>query len=291
MAKVSEATLERGIEKSKLFAVNKILRHLKIVTRHGKRSIVYSIDSLVDKTPKEAIFEYKGKKTSVHEYFKKEYDIRLKSLPMVRTSSKNVHMPLELCYLQESQFLNKTKFDTNIQRELLFKSTHQPNVYFHKLARIMNRIKESDTHQTLQKFGMDISPKAARIQGRVLPAPRNLNSNNREGFYRAASPPSWAIFTFDLGMEKRELERFKGVMIDTARRNGLRLSTPAATDNLAVRSLDDVANVIDHIYKKTNVELLFIGIPSRTFLQNEHRVAPYGVDLILFFCRSRVLAK
>lgn len=265
IARVSEVALEHGLEKHKLFEVNKILRHLKMVTRHGKRPIVYSIDGIVAKTPKEAIFEHKGKKTSIYEYFKNEYEIRLKPLPMVRATSKNVHIPLELCFLQESQFLNKTKFDINVQRELLFKSTHQPNVYFHKLANIVKRINESDTTQTLSKFGVNLNTSAARISGRVLKAPLNLNSNNRDRFYRAGpAPPSWAIFTFDTrGMNDDDLSRFQAMLVDTARKFGLHLPPPTAKVNVDVKDLKDVTNVLGNIAKKTNIEFLFIGIPSR----------------------------
>ena len=72
---------------------------------------------MVAKTPEEATFEHKGKRISIHDYFKMEYNLSLKTLPMVRVTGKNnVHLPLELCYLQESQFLNKNKFDMNVQR-------------------------------------------------------------------------------------------------------------------------------------------------------------------------------
>jgi len=265
-----ECDLERGATKQMLHAANKIIRHLKIVTKHGKREITYTIDGLVEKTPKSAEFENRDGKTNAHDYFLKSYNIKLQQLPMVRTSGrKSVLIPLELALLRDSQFLNKTKFDQNIQRELLFKSTHQPNVYFHKVAKIVDRIKESDSDGILGKFGMDITPKAARIEGRVLPAPRTQGSNNRDRFVKADKSPSWGIFCFDdRQFQTKDLHRFAEDMINNAKRFGLRLDEPTFADVVPIKSIDDIIAVFHNVMKRTNVEMVFVGIPNRKSLQS-----------------------
>ena len=262
---------EQGLERvnnRQLMQVNKILRHLKVFTKHGNRMVTYTIDRIVEKYPRDAYFQHKEKgKTSIHDYFKMEYQIRLKQLPMVHVTGKdNVHLPLELCYLQESQFLNKTKFDMNIQRELLFKSTHQPNVYFHKVATIVNRINEADSKSggILKKFGMDLNSKAARFEGRVLPTPRNLNSTNRDRFYKVAPKlPEWVVFCFDNNFNEKQLENFSRQMSAKAFELGLTLDKPSTLRCIEIKSFEDIRNVFHNVHKKTNADLVFVAIPSR----------------------------
>lgn len=76
--------------------------------------------------------------------------------------------------------------------------------------------------------------------------------------------PSWGLFTFDpQGMEDAELNRLKGMLLDAATRNGLPLGAPTVLQNVHIHSPEEIINVFHNVEKRANLELLFIGMPSR----------------------------
>lgn len=232
-----------NITRANAFRATKIIKHLKVFTKHSKREVEYTIDALVDVFPQDARFDCKGKTITYSDYFFEQYGISLKRLPMVRTTKKKAHIPLELCHLKEGQFLNQTKIDANIQRDLLFKSTHTPNVYFHKVAKIINKIKEADQDKVLKEFGLDLDLRAARIEGRVLPTPRTLCSNQRDRLHKAANMPHWGVFCFsNIQYKKEDLLRFVTQMRDSARQIGINLSEPSFAECIMIKSCDDIKN-------------------------------------------------
>ena len=135
-----------------------------------------------------------------------------------------------------NQFLSNAKINSSIQRELLFKSTNTPNVYFHKLDGIVKKVAESESE--LQKsFGITMDTKPVSFTGRVLSTPRQLNGDNRGKFYKPAlSPPTrWAVFCFDMQVNPEELNGFVKQMMDRARFFGLNLGAPNPVAKVEVR--------------------------------------------------------
>ncbi|KAJ6224924.1 hypothetical protein RDWZM_003469 [Blomia tropicalis] len=252
----------RPEERSK---ANKIIRHLKVGTMHSKQTCTYIIDRISEKYPKDEKFPYRGKSCSIDEYFQLEYNIILKSLPLVKIAGKNnIYLPMEMCTLVEPQFLSQNKIDQNIQRELLFKSTHVPNVYFNKTSNFVKRIQEIDSDGILKRFGIQLDPQAARIKGRVLPIPNTISKKMDDKFFHTVNtPPEWMIFALSEECRKNDLENFAFEMKKVA--NNLGLSLPKPHD-LVVRNIsteDHISNIFSNIIKRTPVGIVIVGIPTR----------------------------
>ena len=244
---------------------NKILRHLKIFTKHSKSKISYTVDSVVLQTPQEHKFQQKdGTMVSIAQYFQTEYNIRLKKYPLVKTSGKCRYLPLELCFLIDKQFLANSKIDSNIQRELLMKSTHSPNVYMDKLKKIVDKVSNID--QGLRKsFGISaICPSPAQFTGRVLPVPRTAEGP-RGSFYKSGQAPAkWGMFCFDPQVNVQNLGRFVEEMRARARQLGLNFAqNPSPVSPVTIRNPGDIKAVFSNLQSKTNAELIFVGIPTR----------------------------
>src|SRR5690606_34475067 len=107
------------------------------------------------------------------------------------------------------------------QRELLFKSTHVPTVYFSKAQKYANEIRQIDP-DLMSEFGVDYNPKPVRLTGRVLPKPPQIGADRRDSYYRKSkSMPDWAFFSFDSRVRDGDMEQFTQRMMSTAKTKGL----------------------------------------------------------------------
>ncbi|KAJ6216351.1 hypothetical protein RDWZM_007508 [Blomia tropicalis] len=255
------ADIAQRIGMNNLDEINRLVRHLKIFTNHGKRQLTYSIDCLIPKTPNSVFIKSKdGQSISIAEYFMKEYKLRVQNWPLVKSTGKQARLlPLDLCFLVENQFLSLTKINPQIQRELLEKSTNAPNVYFDKLDGYVKKISSIDIN--LQKeFGVSIDTKPIALQGRVLQEPRVMN--DRAGFFRTGdAPKSWAIVCLDHN-QKDNLINFKKQLISSARACGIVLPEPNPCTYVGVKSIEEIGYIFQNITNKMKISFIFVGIPS-----------------------------
>ena len=269
MLNISEHDLD-NIKGCQLYQINKIIRHVRVMTRHTNREHKYIVDSLLDKKPKYATFEHNGQQISIYDYFKQEYNIRVEKWPLVKCSGKkSVYLPLDLCYLLKSQFLDQQKFDTAIRNGLLFNSTHKPNHYFHKVTTFIKNITCSDANGVLNKFGIELDRKAARFDGRVLPRPKAIATIQRDKLYSTPMSVKWTLFMFNDRSERykiHQLKRFSCQLMDTARNLGLKMNQPHSINCVRIRNIKDIDCVFHNVVRKTNSEVVLVGIPNCEFV-------------------------
>ena len=247
--------------------VNKIIKHLKFYTKHSKNKITYTVDGIVPIRPSEHIFKQKdGTDISIAAYFKKEYKINVKSYPLVKTTGKARYLPLDLAFLVDKQFLSNSKIDSNVQRELLMKSTHSPNVYFDKLEKIVGKVSGIDP--ALQKsFGIkSICPMPAQFTGRVLPVPRTVEGSRGTFYSPGNAPTKWGVFCFTeqgTAVNLEHLKNFVQSMRAKARQLNLNfVSEPTPISPVVITNKNDISAVFANLQKRTNCELIFVGIPT-----------------------------
>ena len=163
---------------------------------------------------------------------------------------------MELCFLVKNQFLSNNKINSNIQRELLLKSTNAPNIYFNKLDGIIKKIKKSD--RELQKdYGIDLDSKPIAFTGRVLPTPRQLNSDMRGKYYRTESAPArWAVFCFDNEVAQEQLTNFENLATDVEN-NSADIDT-STTDLAAIieeasASLEEMSATVENLNEQNQL--------------------------------------
>lgn len=173
---------------------------------------------------------------------------------------------MELCYLVPNQFLSNAKINSSIQRELLFKSTNTPNVYFNKLDTIVKKVAGQEP-EIQKSFGIELDYKPVQFKGRVLPTPRQLNGDTRGPFHRStAFTLNWSFITFDEELNKDSLSQFARQMADRAAQLGIKFNQqPFPLDIIPLKDPKMLETVLFNIKKKANPALMFVGIPARKF--------------------------
>ena len=260
-------TLNRG--KINIRETNKFIRHLRVFTSHSQTKIQYCIDGLVPKTPKDFTFTLKAqndekpKTISIHDYFKKEYKINLQNNFLVKTTGKNPrYLPMELCYLANSQFLSASKIDQNTQGALLLKSTHTPNVYFDKANKVANTLAGID-NALYQEFGISLKTKPIKLTGRALNTPSQLPSDSRGKFHLSAQAPKWGMFCFDKQVSKEDLKKFVDELKQNAFRFGLKFNEPCVLEAFEIKTKESVKAVFANLKRHfSDCSFVFVGIPS-----------------------------
>ena len=256
---------DQQIEEYKWREINKVVRHLKVFTSHGKGKIGYTVDRVLPRdTPQRMTFEGKdGQRVTIAQYFKTAYGMNLQALPLVQTSGKKRYLPMELCYLVDKQFLSHTKADKAVQNELLLKSTHAPNVYFDRCKKIVEKV--SSLNPALQNaFGLKtISPKPVQLVGRVLPAAPMSGRQNQ--FHKGGTVPTrWGVLVLDETVPADQVSIFVQSIQRQANALGLKFAgQPNPLMRMTVKTKESVGHIFAHLQQKTNAELVFMGIPTR----------------------------
>ncbi|KAJ6219071.1 hypothetical protein RDWZM_004883 [Blomia tropicalis] len=272
--------------KNQLAEINRLIRHLKMCTKHNSKEFTYTIDGLVPKTPSDVTFVQKdGSEITVKRYFAEKYLINLQEFPLVATklrgkNSISIMIPLELCFIPENQFLSNSKIGFETQKELLFKSTHAPNVYFNKITNYAKMITSSETGLQ-NEFGMQIDSKPLSVQGRVLPAPNQ--TGNRGSFYRPATKfanSKWGVICFDQ-IQNDQIKLFANQIIEKASEYGIRLEPPHPVINIPLTSSTNFQHIFYNLFMKAEVKFLFVGIPQKN-IAGMTSAQIYG--MVKFYC-------
>lgn len=272
--------------------LNKVLRHLKIFTTHTKSKLVATINKLLpNSSAKDTFSTDDGGKMSYIEYFQKNYKLTLKTpqFPLVELTGKGVgtskskKLPLELCYLYEKQFLNNAKYGPEIHKELLFKSTHSPNVYFNHLGVVVDKMANS-APKILADYGLNMTTAPAKFKGRELIKPQILPVQpGRSVKFYDPKPLVYAVFCLDTTVNPNNFKQFCQGLASAIRniypRN--RLIVEKIIDKNPNPTI--IKNIFENI--QTNAKdcsLVFFGIPQNGKLGRMH--GRIGITNFCFFC-------
>lgn len=256
---------------------SKLLGGLRIKTTHIDKE--YVIDGLSLKGAHEYTFSMDdGSTSTVQQYFRNRWQTGVGSFPLVRTMSslqrgnfrEKIHLPMEVCQLLPDQFLleHRQPKDQKLQTELLGFATLKPPVYFTKVVKFMEEIKKIEP-RLLRHFGVDVSDKPVKLQGRVLPLPRVLTSSNPNqrynqntfGFYKVGQvPKKWAVFCYDSTVTGDQMNIFLRAFKNDSASKGLNF--PAPTVELrTMESLADIQELFGKIREKKAFEFVLLVIP------------------------------
>jgi eukaryotic translation initiation factor 2C len=112
-----------------------------------------------------------GRKVTVAQYFMKKYNIRLQHprLPLVETTKKGVHFPIELLHIQPNQRYG-AKLDETQTASMIKFAVSPPQA---RLKAIQNGKDLLNWGQDnyLKYYGLQINPNAIKTNARILPAP------------------------------------------------------------------------------------------------------------------------
>lgn len=203
---------------------------------------------LVDKTTKEA------KKTTIVEYFKKEYKyiIKYPNLPCVESNGKKV--PLEVCRLVEKQGVNR-KLTGDETSTVIREMAVRPENYFNEVEKNLKNMKKQEHCQTSLNFGLkfdtelinvvgrEITPLPLAGQNRVI-APRDGQYDTRNvSYYKPVIIKKWVIVFLsdrrvkqDRGLEPMLFaERYR----DEGLKKGMRFERPPEIENIDIERRDN----------------------------------------------------
>ena len=227
-----------------------------------------------------------GKKTpntSLVEYFKKRYDLRLNSpeLPVVQTTKKNVVFPMELCYMNPGQrypyklnelqvccsmylLMMQSNFDLQTSAMIKF-AVQRPEG---RMAGIKDGLDMLDWKgdDYLKHYGLEINRDPIKTQARILPAPEVLFKDGKtvkpgysgrwdlrgQKFLKPNTAPlvSWGVAVIAGGLpqhqpQEAQVRAFVNKFIETYRGHG---GTVQTTSPIVQKGVADVAKAVENLF-------------------------------------------
>ncbi|CAB4010097.1 argonaute-2 isoform X1 [Paramuricea clavata] len=144
-------------------------RPIKVETTHIKRK--QKASGLSFKSAKDETFDCEGRKVSVLNYFKDQYNITLQypDLPCIKIGQKGNLIPIELCRVVDGQKKQGKLTGAQTQQMIRHTATPAPD-RLQKITELIRKLHyESDPYS--RDFGISIGNKMVTIQGRVLHPP------------------------------------------------------------------------------------------------------------------------
>ncbi|KAJ3279495.1 Eukaryotic translation initiation factor 2C, partial [Borealophlyctis nickersoniae] len=226
-----------------------ILKNFRVETTHrAEYKRKYKIAKITSNPADRTTFtwEHDGKKDliAVAEYFKTQYDIKLKfpHLPCV-VAAQNTYLPVEVCAMLPGQRVLR-KLD-DVQTSNMIKITQKkPHDRLNRINDGVNQIVGHfqggvRTNDYLQAFSIDIGRETLEVESRILPAPTiSYGKNSRERTVRpndgvwnlkdkqvAAAPEAgldrWSVIAFI--RKNPAVYNFIGQLVQTCERTGLKI--------------------------------------------------------------------
>lgn len=276
------------LQPSQIKRASKLLSGLHLKTSHTGKEQPHTIDGLSNKGAHEYTFTKEdGSTSTVQQHFREKYGIEVGPFPLVRSmtpafrssgnSREKIHLPMEVCQLLPKQFLLEHRQPSDVQTELLSLATLKPNVYFTKVVNFMHTVKQIDS-SLLDHFGVDVSAKPVKLQGRVLPLPRVLDGSkpnqrynqNKDSFYKLGQvPKKWAVFCYDSTVSKPEIDAFLKAFTEEAMAKGLNFPDPIAIAPKKMEHLADIQDLFSKIRKSNAFEFVLLVIPVRKNIKSK----------------------
>ncbi|KAL9079521.1 MAG: hypothetical protein Q9157_001579 [Trypethelium eluteriae] len=172
-----------GRLESETFKLLRVLRKVSITVIHrapdkGKPEPSYVIDKLLNQSAKEYVQKMRHPKTGKEEemtivqYFREKYNIHLKypDMPLIKTTKKDVVLPLELCKIKPKQRYVFKLNDRQISNMIKFAVTPPPQRWAH-IKEGLDMLKwVQDPY--LKAYGLKIQSQPQAVRAHVLPNPK-----------------------------------------------------------------------------------------------------------------------
>ncbi|KAL9085957.1 MAG: hypothetical protein Q9165_007319 [Trypethelium subeluteriae] len=243
-----------GRGESETFKLLRVLRKLSITVTHrgidkSKPEPSFVIDKLLNQSAKEYTQKMRHPKTgkeeemTIFQYFREKYNINLSypDMPLIKTTKKDVVLPLELCKIKPKQRYVFKLNDRQISNMIKFAVTPPPQRWSHIKEGLEMLNWEQDPY--LEAYGVKIQSQPAIVRANVLPNPKvqfgngphNPGTTGRwdlrgKKFMAGNSKElkSWGIMVVEGrgSPDKAAIERFIGEFIKVYSQHGGRVVNP-----------------------------------------------------------------
>ncbi|KAH7645309.1 argonaute 7 [Dermatophagoides farinae] len=168
-----------NFEKINFKKINSFIKNLSIYTEHGNQKRSYKIKELIATHLNEMKLSDDDDNMTILDYFNKNYpEVKINPrLPMVQMTKPHVYMPLDLCYIDEKQFVDNTKNYPNIHKVFMKECALKPESFFNKIQSYVDRIGKIGS-TILKEFGVTLQNKLVKFNGYQLDKPRMVKISN-----------------------------------------------------------------------------------------------------------------
>ena len=266
--------------------VKSVLSGVNCTTTHrGDMKQKFKIHSITNETANTWMFdnEKAGRKVSVAEYFKEEYNIVLKypNLPLVLKSNKKTAFPIEcLSIIPGQRFMSRLKGDQI--SEMIRITMRKPNHYRDEITAAVKQSLKFDQNPYIQSFGLAVGNEPMKIDARVLDAPKILLKNNslapRDGAWNLrgskfidAPPLTSCAFVFFARISNRDCEDISRIMLSKFYNAGVNtnikscpfvVANPKNGDNAVANALKDAFGQAQQKFRE-RPQMLFVVLDDR----------------------------
>ena len=262
----------------KLF--RKEIRTIKIETIHVKRK--QRVTGFSDSSAKESKFALEdGKKISVFDYFKTQYNITLKypDLPCLKVGAKGNLLPMELCNIVQGQ-RRQGRLSAQQVREMIRHTALPAPQRQQEIGRVIRNARyEEDPY--CRDFGIKVGTEMVAVKGRVLdppllnygPASRPSVEKPRDGAWNMQNKPmfepkelrEWALISYENPrfLDERAIDNFINRLVMAGKEKQLRIH-PSPCRRSIQRGYEGIGYLFGQLHKDyPNLELIVVIFPGK----------------------------
>ncbi|XP_047064964.1 protein argonaute 12-like [Lolium rigidum] len=263
--------------------LKKALRGVRVVATHRTdKKLRYKITGITQAPLKDLTFDQDGTRTSVVEYFKKQYNCSLKYInwPCLQAgsdSSRPTYLPVEVCSIVGGQRYSR-KLNERQVTGILKMTCERPAQREKSVLDIVNRNNYSNDFYS-KEFGMKVTNQLALVDARVLPAPRlkyhesgrdkvcdpfvgQWNMINKK-FVNGGSVNYWACLTFASRLHPKDIGMFCNDLARMCNSIGMQMNMKPCVDITQPSRQDSVESAIRTIHRNSSQVLAQQGLAGK----------------------------
>ncbi|KAM0874641.1 hypothetical protein ACQ4PT_037326 [Festuca glaucescens] len=247
--------------------LKKALRGVRVVATHRTdKKIRYKITGITSAPLKDLTFDQDGTRSSVVEYFKKQYSYSLKytNWPCLQagSDSRPIYLPVEVCSIVEGQRYSR-KLNERQVTGILKMTCERPPQREKSILDIVNRNNYGNDSFS-KEFGMKLTNQLALVDARVLPPPRlkyhdsgrdkvcdpfvgQWNMINKK-FVNGGSINHWACLTFTSRLHPKDIGMFCNDLARMCNSIGMQMNMKPCVDITQPNRRDSVESAIRNIH-------------------------------------------
>ncbi|KAJ3169190.1 hypothetical protein HDU88_000986 [Geranomyces variabilis] len=252
----------------------------------------FSIGSFSRETADSCMFDYKGKQTSVTQYFKAHYNLKIQYpfLPLVLKSNGKSAFPIEYLTMTPSQRF-KRKLNGDQTSDMIRATVQRPADREKKIAHAVSHTLKYQNNDHLKSFGLTVDPEPMLVPARVLKAPSIVFGNNQvmqgtDGIWKLgkklAKPTTinayaFAFFCQVSEQDAREIARqlvgtFKqtGIFFPPKGECPIRIQNPELSTNVR-KTLHALGTEASRNFN-SRCQIIFCVVPKGMKIDSGHRV-------------------
>ncbi|KAJ3182043.1 hypothetical protein HDU87_000383 [Geranomyces variabilis] len=252
----------------------------------------FSIGSFSRETADSCMFDYNGKPTSVTQYFKLHYNLKIQYpfLPLVLKTNGKSAFPIEYLTMTPSQRF-KRKLNGDQTSDMIRATVQRPADREKKIAHAVSHTLKYHNNDHLKSFGLTVEPESILVPARVLKAPNVVFGNNQvmqggDGIWKLGkklAKPSTInayAFAFFCQVSEQDAREIARQLLGTFKQTGIffppkgecpiRIQNPELSTNVR-KTLHALGTEASRNFN-SRCQIIFCVVPKGMKIDSGHRV-------------------